>query len=70
MKVNQDPGLRNLIDVQTSDMKIISMMVYKINSRENPISMLVYKRNSSDKSISMLVYERNSNVETYIYVGI
>ena len=47
MKVNQDPGLRDLIDVQRSDVQPISMSIYKRNSHVKPISMLVYKRNSN-----------------------
>ena len=60
MKLNKDPGLRDVIDVQRNDVKPISMSVYKRNSCEKLISMLVYKINSDEKLISMLVYNRNS----------
>ena len=47
MKVNQDPGLRDLIDVQRSEVQLISMPLYKRNSNVKPMSMSVYKRNSN-----------------------
>ena len=45
-------------------LKLISILVYKRNSRMKPIPMSVYKRNSKLKLIAMSVYKRNNNQTT------